>query len=166
MTPEWRKFLMQINRCPVILGMVLLLFLFGLGKAAAAVDPLKTAGAISIYKTDTVPVIDGKLDDEVWRKANRFDHFMTFKPDFGKPTSEKTTLLMTYDRKYIYFAFDCRDSEPGKIKAAMAKRDGIDMDDWIGAFQHGMNRGYEGQGSSVATGLIPANAWERSCSRI
>jgi hypothetical protein len=123
---------MQINRCPVILRMVLFLFLFGLGKAAAAVDPLKTVGAIFIYKTDTPPVIDGKLDDEVWRKANRFDHFMTFKPDFGKPTSEKTTILLTYDRKYIYFAFDCRDSEPGKIKAAMAKRDGIDMDDWIG----------------------------------
>ena len=57
---------------------------------------------------------------------------MIFKPDFGKPTSEKTVMMMAYDRQYIYFAFDCRDSEPAKIKAAMAKRDGIDMDDWIG----------------------------------
>ena len=89
-------------------------------------------GSVAIYKTDSPPVIDGKLDDAVWQKATRFDDFMTFKPDFGKPTSEKTIIMIAYDRKYIYFAFDCRDSEPAKIKAAMAKRDGIDMDDWIG----------------------------------
>lgn len=39
---------------------------------------------------------------------------------------------MTYDCKTVYFAFDCQDSDPSKIKAAMSKRDRIDMDDWIG----------------------------------
>ena len=112
--------------------MLLLLLFSGLLPAADAVVPASAAVPVSIYKTDTPPVIDGKLDDEVWQKATRFDNFVTFKPDFGKLTSEKTTTLMTYDRKYIYFAFDCQDSEPAKIKAAMAKRDGIDMDDWIG----------------------------------
>jgi hypothetical protein len=92
----------------------------------------KAAEPVAIYKADTRPVIDGKLDDPVWQNATRFDNFITFKPDYGKPTSEKTTIMMTYDRKYIYFAFDCQDSEPARIKAAMSKRDGIDMDDWIG----------------------------------
>jgi hypothetical protein len=87
---------------------------------------------VVIYRTESPPVIDGELNDPVWRMATRFDDFVTFKPDYGKPTSEKTIVLMTYDRKNIYFAFDCRDSEPTKIKAAMSKRDGIDMDDWIG----------------------------------
>jgi len=91
-----------------------------------------TAAPVAITRTDTAPVIDGKLDEPLWQNATRFDGFVTFKPDYGKPTSEKTAVLMAYDRKYIYFAFDCQDSEPGKIKAAMAKRDGIDMDDWVG----------------------------------
>jgi hypothetical protein len=110
----------------------ILLTLTALLPAKKASGPAVVAAPVAIYRTETPPVIDGKLDDPLWQQATRFDDFTTFKPDFGKPTSEKTVLLMAYDRKYIYFAFDCRDSEPAKIKAAMAKRDGIDMDDWIG----------------------------------
>jgi hypothetical protein len=114
------------------LWLVVLLLFSGFLPAADAVVPASAAGPVSIFKTDTPPIIDGKLDDPVWQKATRFDNFITFKPDFGKPTSEQTTIMMTYDRKFIYFAFDCQDSEPSKIKASMAKRDSIDMDDWIG----------------------------------
>jgi len=92
----------------------------------------RAAEPVPIFRTDTRPVIDGKLDDPVWSQATRFDRFITFKPDFGKPTSEKTVILVAYDRKQIYFAFDCQDSEPSKIKAAVAKRDDIGGDDWIG----------------------------------
>ncbi len=113
------------------IGLALLCAL-ALPAAEPVVNPAGPAAAIAIYKTETPPVIDGKLDDPVWQQASRFERFVTFKPDFGKPTSEKTIVLMTYDRTNIYFAFDCRDSEPSKIKAAMSKRDGIDMDDWIG----------------------------------
>ena len=123
---------MQKSKRSMCLAMMSFMIFCGLLPAAAAVDPVQTTATVSIYKTDTPPVIDGKLDDAVWQKANRFDNFITFKPDFGKPTSEKTAVLVTYDRKNIYFAFDCQDSEPGKIKASIAKRDGIDMDDWIG----------------------------------
>jgi hypothetical protein len=117
---------------PLWLVVLLLLLFSGFLPAVDAVEPTGAAGSIPIYKTDAPPSIDGKLDDPVWQKATRFDKFFTFKPDFGKPTSEKTAIMMTYDRKYIYFAFDCQDSEPSKIKASMAKRDSIDMDDWIG----------------------------------
>jgi hypothetical protein len=123
---------MQRNKQPEWLGALLLLLFSGLVPAADIMELSRNAGPVSIYKTDTPPAIDGKLDDPLWQKATRFDNFITFKPDYGKPASEKTAILMAYDRKYIYFAFDCQDSEPSKIKAAMAKRDGIDMDDWIG----------------------------------
>jgi len=87
---------------------------------------------VPLHRTETPPVVDGVLDDAVWREATRFDRFFTFKPDYGKPASEETIVLMAYDRTHIYFGFDCRDSEPSKVKAAMSKRDSIDMDDWIG----------------------------------
>jgi len=113
------------------IGLILLCAL-ALPAAKTVANPAGPAAPVPVYRTETPPVIDGRLDDAVWQNATRFDNFLTFKPDYGKPTSEKTAVMMTYDRKYIYFAFDCQDSEPGKIKAAMSKRDGIDMDDWIG----------------------------------
>jgi hypothetical protein len=120
-------------RRSIILGLGIALGLATLLPARkAVVGPGGAAPIVPIYKTETAPRLDGKLDDPVWRQATRFDRFMTFKPDFGKPTSEETIVLMAYDRTHIYFAFDCRDSEPSKIKAAMSKRDSIDMDDWIG----------------------------------
>ena len=124
---------MKLNRNRIFwLGIWMLLWLAALLPAKKAADPIATAAPVAIHRTETPPAIDGKLDDVVWQHATRFDNFITFKPDFGKPTSEKTVVMMAYDRKYVYFAFDCLDSEPAKIKAAMAKRDGIDMDDWIG----------------------------------
>ncbi len=114
------------------LGVVMVMLLATRLPAKKASDPAGAAAPVAIHCTGTPPLIDGKLDDAVWQEATRFDAFITFKPDYGKPTSEKTIVLMAYDRKNVYFAFDCRDSEPSKIKAAMSKRDGIDMDDWIG----------------------------------
>jgi len=118
----------RILNCVILLSLSSALLL----PARKAVDLTPAVAPVSIHRTEAPPVIDGRLDDAVWQQATRFDDFMTFKPDFGKPTSEKTLVMMAYDRKYVYFAFDCLDSEPAKIKAAMAKRDGIDMDDWIG----------------------------------
>ncbi|MDD8012355.1 MAG: DUF5916 domain-containing protein [Acidobacteriota bacterium] len=111
---------------------VLLLWALALPAAKPIVNPAGPAAAVPICRIETPPLIDGKLDDAVWQQATRFDNFLTFKPDYGKPTSEPTIVRVAYDRTCIYFAFDCRDSEPARIKAAMAKRDGIDMDDWIG----------------------------------
>ena len=111
---------------------ILLLGVSALPAAKPSETARPAADCIAIHRTETPPVIDGDLDDAVWEQATRFDEFITFKPDYGKPASEPTCVRVAYDSRNIYFAFDCRDSEPDKIKAAMAKRDGIDMDDWIG----------------------------------
>ncbi|HSQ34756.1 MAG TPA: hypothetical protein VLQ89_02080, partial [Candidatus Binatia bacterium] len=80
------------------LGILACLLLPGIHPADAV------QAAVPIYRTETPPVIDGKLDDPLWQQATQFDRFVTFKPDFGKPTSEKTIVRVAYDRKNIYFA--------------------------------------------------------------
>ncbi len=93
--------------------------------AAAAPDvfrPLKTA---------TPPVVDGRLDDPVWRSAPSVELARTFIPDFGREGSERTVAFMAYDAENLYFAFKCYDREPDKIKAALASRDTIRADDFI-----------------------------------
>jgi hypothetical protein len=82
-------------------------------------------------RTDTPPVIDGRLDDEAWRLAPSVEDFKSFIPDFGREPSEETVAYMAYDAENLYFAFKCFDREPDKIKASMSARDTIRPDDFI-----------------------------------
>jgi len=83
------------------------------------------------YRTDAPPVIDGVLDDPVWKNAQALEGFKTFIPDFDREPGQKTVAYMAYDAENLYFAFKCYDREPGKIKAAVASRDTILKDDFI-----------------------------------
>ncbi|MBK8726167.1 MAG: hypothetical protein IPL96_08920 [Holophagaceae bacterium] len=83
------------------------------------------------FRTDAPPVLDGRLDDAVWRQAASVTDFETFIPEFGKRQPEKTIAYMAYDRDNLYFAFRCFDPEPSKIKAALARRDDVVKDDFV-----------------------------------
>jgi hypothetical protein len=82
-------------------------------------------------KTDRPPVIDGRLDDPVWKEAPSVTDFMTFIPEFGKRQPEKTIAYMAYDLENLYFAFRCLDDHPDKIKAAVSRRDDVQGDDFV-----------------------------------
>ena len=77
---------------------------------------------INVVKTTHPPLIDGKLDDVIWKSANKFTGFTTFIPDFEKPMPEKTEAWLSYDEENLYFAFKCYDSEPEKIKPTVSAR--------------------------------------------
>lgn len=83
------------------------------------------------HRSSEPPVIDGRLDDAVWKSAEPLSGFRTFIPDFSKDLSEKTTVYMTYDAENLYFAFRCHDRSLDKIKATMASRDTIFSDDFV-----------------------------------
>jgi hypothetical protein len=103
---------MRKERMLATMAWLIIFLALALVASKPAVNTNDTEAAGTIHKTESPPVIDGRLDDPVWQLATRFDRFMTFKPDYGKVTSEDTVVLMAYDRKHIYFGFDCRDSEP------------------------------------------------------
>ena len=77
------------------------------------------------------PVIDGVLDDAVWRNALRFSDFLTMKPGPGLAPSEATEVLVAADSKNIFIGLRCLDRSPDSIKASLSSRDSIDGDDWI-----------------------------------
>jgi hypothetical protein len=81
--------------------------------------------------TDKPPVIDGALDDAVWREAPSVTDFKTFIPYFGRDLSEETLAYYAYDSENLYFAFQCTDREPDKIKATLSKRDDFRTDDFV-----------------------------------
>jgi hypothetical protein len=93
--------------------------------AVRAGEPLHPLRAV------TPPLIDGRLDDDVWRQAPTVDGFKTWLPDFGADMKDRTVVSYAYDAENMYFAFRAYDSEPSKIKASMANRDSVRPDDWI-----------------------------------
>ena len=88
---------------------------------------------IRVSRVITEPVIDGRLDDEVWNKNADIDElFKSYLPTFGEPIPHKTKIWLAHDALNLYFAFHCLDSEPEKIKSSVSRRDDMWEDDWIG----------------------------------
>ena len=92
---------------------------------AGAADPLKP------LRTSTPPVIDGDIGDAVWQSAPTVTGFKTWTPDYGKDMPDQTVVYYAYDAENLYFAFRAFDSEPDRVKASIAARDGVNADDWI-----------------------------------
>jgi len=82
------------------------------------------------YFTDQPPVLDGVLDDDVWKNSSTFSGFKTFVPDYLQDMPFKTEVYMAHDEENLYFAFKAHD-DPSLIKTSIAARDKIEADDWI-----------------------------------
>ena len=79
---------------------------------------------VVIAKFAMPPVIDGKLDDEVWKTAPVLKDFYQTAPGNNTAPSKPTEMMLGYDEKNLYIAFKCYD-ERDKIRATIAKRDEI-----------------------------------------
>lgn len=88
-----------------------------------AVPPEKRS-PVTIPKADSVPVIDGNVDEDVWKRAAVFKDFYQTQPGYNTEPSRPTEVLMMYDEKHLYIAFRCWD-ERDKIRATLTNRDNV-----------------------------------------
>jgi hypothetical protein len=124
----------NMRKNPIILAALAAAAMMAAVPAAARAEADEAAPVISpapptVPTVPVAPTIDGKLDDEAWQGALRFDGFKTFKPDYGKEPSQKTVFYIIHDAGNIYFAFRCLDSEPSKIKSSVCRRDAMFQDE-------------------------------------
>lgn len=73
----------------------------------------------------------GKLDDPRWDLAKPIEMNYEVNPGENTPAPEKTFVRMLYNQEYVYFGFDCRDSDPSAIRAHITDRDKIFDDDFV-----------------------------------
>jgi hypothetical protein len=86
--------------------------------------------AARIPRFETAPVIDGQLNDEIWRNAAVFGDFVQISPgDNVKPT-HPTEFMMGYDAKNLYLAFRIK-QDRDKVRATLSRRDNIFNDDYV-----------------------------------
>lgn len=72
-------------------------------------------------KVNIPPVIDGRLDDEVWKTAPVLSDYIQFEPDKGAPATVRTEVRVLYDDTNLYFGFMCWDPELDRIVVATGR---------------------------------------------
>ena len=102
--------------------------------------PPEKKNPVNLPKFERPPVIDGKLDDEVWKSATVLKDFYQVQPGDNIAPSKPTEVFLGRDAKFLYVAFHCYD-EPDKVRATIAKRDNIFNDDYVGILFDTFNDG-------------------------
>ena len=105
-------------------------------KPAARVMPAlppEKAQPLNIPRFDKPPVIDGKLDDDVWKQAAVLKDFYQTSPGDNVAPTAPTEVFVGYDSKFLYFGFHCFD-DPSKVRATVAKRDEVFGEDNVRIF--------------------------------
>ncbi|HEX6186270.1 MAG TPA: DUF5916 domain-containing protein [Pyrinomonadaceae bacterium] len=95
--------------------------------------PPEKAQPVRIPRFDTPPVIDGKLDEAIWKTGAMFKDFYQFHPGDNVAPSNPTEVMIGYDSKTLYIAFRCFD-DPTKVRATIPKRDNIFGEDNVRVF--------------------------------
>jgi hypothetical protein len=73
------------------------------------------------------PVIDGVLDEPVWRDAAMFDSFTQQEPTDGTPATERTEVRILYDAEHLYIGVRAFDTNPDGVIATEMRRDSLQL---------------------------------------
>ncbi|HEY5939189.1 MAG TPA: hypothetical protein VIT87_00115, partial [Gemmatimonadales bacterium] len=86
--------------------------------------------AVQVPRLEAEPVIDGKLDEEVWGEAAQLTGFSQFSPTDGLPATDSTEILVWYSPTAILFGIRAYEAH-GAVHATLADRDRIASDDHV-----------------------------------
>lgn len=98
------------------------------GAPKRVVTPPEKAKPINVPRFDKPPVIDGKLDEEVWKQAAALKDFYQIGPGDNIAPSRATEAYIGYDSRFLYLGFHCYD-EPANVRATVVKRDEVFNED-------------------------------------
>ncbi len=86
---------------------------------------------LKAVKIDGYINIDGKLEEEFWKGAERVELNYEVQITDNSPALQKTIAMALYNNEYLYFGFICYDSEPKSIRAHITDRDKMWEDDFV-----------------------------------
>jgi hypothetical protein len=128
-----------MRRCqPVVCSFVVLGSLLTCAPSARAGQDAKASSStirptLRSHRVQQAPTIDGVLDDDAWRDGPlETGEWLSYNPLHGNKIPQQTKVWIAHDSNYLYFAFQCDDPEPERIKTSITRRDNIWSDDWVG----------------------------------
>ncbi len=90
--------------------------------------------AVTPPRVEAEIVVDGRLDEAVWRQATRLDGFHQFQPVDSRPAEDSTVVLVWYSPTAIHFGILAYDRVPEGVRATVSDRDNIGSDDQVVIF--------------------------------
>jgi hypothetical protein len=95
-----------------------------LAAAAAATVTAGTAASphYRAVKVPEAPHLDGRLDDDAWKRAPASSFFTQKTPDEGSAPTESTEIRVVYDEDSLYVAVDCSQTRSPML-AQLTRRD-------------------------------------------
>ncbi|RMH01007.1 MAG: hypothetical protein D6702_12565 [Planctomycetota bacterium] len=88
--------------------------------------------AVQVVVTERRPVIDGRLEPEVWARAARLGPLTEVDPDEGAPADPPTEILLLRDDEHLYLGVICHEAQPERLVLQNMERDAfLNEDDRI-----------------------------------
>ena len=84
---------------------------------------------VSAPRLAQAPVIDGRLDDAVWREAAHITDLFQRRPFDGLPATEASDIFLAYDSDNLYIGFHAHYADPRMLRANRRDRDETFEDD-------------------------------------
>lgn len=113
-------------------GVVCVFLLAGFLATALAQPAGDTEKSVQIVRTDTAPVIDGVLDEEVWTRAGSLDDFHEIQPIEYDPAAELTQVFLLHDSENLYIGAKLMDSQPDEIVSQILRQgSNVNDDDYF-----------------------------------
>lgn len=110
------------------------LFVCATAWAAPDADPAPDAPPqAEVVTVEQGPVIDGVIDDVVWRQATPVTAFQPYLPTDAQPVTGHTEVRFLQDETTLYVAIRVTDT-PDPVRARIAYREAINADDQIGLY--------------------------------
>ena len=95
------------------------------GSGGFAVLPPSEYYRVAPVRVESGPLIDGRLDEELWLQAAVIDEFVQQEPAEGEPATERTVVRFLYDAQALYIGVEAYDSEPDGVIATEMRRDSL-----------------------------------------
>nr|MBA3949888.1 carbohydrate binding family 9 domain-containing protein [Acidobacteriota bacterium] len=110
-----------------------LLFCFSASAAPAQTPPVvQGSPSLVIPRVATPPLLADYLDGTPRPDEVAVTTFVQREPGDGTPASQQTEAYLSYDDTHLYVIFVARDTEPGKIRASLTRREGFSNNDSVG----------------------------------
>lgn len=103
-----------------------------LASPALAGDTTSTAKpSIQAVRINEELQLTGKLEDPHWTLTQPVEIKYEIEIGDNAPTPQKTTAKILYNAEFIYFGFECSDTNPAEIRAHITDRDRMGQDDFV-----------------------------------
>jgi hypothetical protein len=87
---------------------------------------------LTITRVEVAPKLEDYLDGTAPDGLQAVSEFVQRDPGDGVPASQRTEAYLSYDDDHLYAIFIARDSEPGRVRATLTRREGFENDDTVG----------------------------------